>query len=71
MAKASRRIEAFASGEEARSEETVLRGLRSDAGIMDSSGEECVLSSVSISSDERPRYAVRALADARMEGGVR
>ena len=38
---------------------------------MDSSGEECVVSSVSISSDERPRCAVRALADARTEGGVR
>jgi hypothetical protein len=48
----------------------VLRGFRSDCGIIEPS-EECVVSSVSISSDERPRCAVRALAEARTDGGVR
>ena len=33
--------------------------------------EECVVSSMSMSRDERPRCAVRALAEARTEGGVR
>jgi hypothetical protein len=48
----------------------VLCDLRRDCGIMESF-EECVVSSVSTSRDERPRWAVRVLAAARMEGGVR
>jgi len=48
----------------------VFRGLRRDSGIMDCEvgGEE---SSESMSRDERPRWAVRRLAVALMEGGVR
>lgn len=45
-------------------------GRRRESGIIDceEEGEE---SSESISRDERPRWAVRDLAVARMEGGVR
>ena len=48
----------------------MFRGLRRDSGIMDceGGGEE---SSESMSRDERPRWAVRDLAVALMEGGVR
>ena len=70
MARALRRIWEFDSGEEARRDETVSRCVRRDAGIMESF-EECFVSSVSMSRDERPRCAVRALAAARREGGVR
>jgi hypothetical protein len=70
VAKASSLICALASGLAARSEETVFRGLRRDLGIMDceGGGEE---TSESMSRDERPRWAVRCLAVARMDGGVR
>lgn len=45
-------------------------GRRRESGIMDCEGGGWE-SSESISRDERPRCAVRCLAVARMEGGVR
>jgi hypothetical protein len=70
VASASSRICAPASGLAARRDETVFRGLRRDSGMMDceAGGDG---SSESISRDDSPRWAVRCLAVARMEGGVR
>jgi hypothetical protein len=48
----------------------VFFGRRKDSGMMDWEGGGWE-SLMSISRDERPRCAVRCLAVARMEGGVR
>lgn len=71
VARASRRIWALASGVEARREETLGLERRREGGMMDWEVEGGVSSEESTSRDERPRCAVRCLASARMEGGIR
>lgn len=68
MASALSLIWAADSGDAARREETVARGFLRLSGIMEGELES---SSESISRAERPRWVVRALAEARTAGGVR
>lgn len=71
MASASRRIDALASGDAARRLETVVFGRRRLSGMRDWDAGVGSPSSESMSREERPRWAVRCLAAARMEVGVR